>query len=295
VKLTERFLYFRNLECLLRDILSIDQDGMMIHESSITTETRRDMAERMFEAFAGDGLIGAFASKHSKWAAVLKAAIQHTSHEAVTKEQWIGSIAGALLSLGVEWMPGSHRGKITYRRVVKLVGSVTAHHQIMLTARPGSPKRRAQEAIAEYKAHQAASSKKAKRRRIDFGCEIPFRDVPEFIRAGFNEQRVKGNRLSELALSHYQQALFCLEGCLDDRRCDVLLMLVLTLSASSVTPDVKEGDHHFSVAKKPISRGMFAANLVTRMLWFLKPEAFPIKEDEGQVLRVPRMIERMGE
>jgi len=75
-------------------------------------------------------------------------------------------------------------------------------------------------------------------------------------------------------MEHYHVAWHCLEECLGDPLCDLLLMLVLTVSSSSVTPMVAVKGHEFSAGprKEP---GIFAAGLVTRMLWFLRSEAFP--------------------
>ena len=39
---------------------------------------------------------------------------------------------------------------------------------------------------------------------------------------------------------------------------------------------------------------MFAASLVTRMLWFLRPKAFPWETNDGVILRVPDMTKKIG-
>lgn len=66
-----------------------------------------------------------------------------------------------------------------------------------------------------------------------------------------------------------------LRECLENPRCDLLLMLALTVCSSSERLDVKENEHHFSVSDKPNNPTMLAACLVTRMLWFLRRESFP--------------------
>jgi hypothetical protein len=61
-----------------------------------------------------------------------------------------------------------------------------------------------------------------------------------------------------------------------------MLMYALTLASCSVTPTVV--DERFDVGKKKDDK-VFAANLVTRMLWYLKPSngtAVPGSEDRGQ-------------
>ncbi len=284
---------FRKFESLSRDVLSIDADGMAIEATSQTTRTRHDVAKEIFSVLMSGKSFSAVASKHSRWAAVLRAAIQHTSGESVTQDQWVRSIAGAMQLLGIEWMPGTHRGHITCRRIVQLVGSATNSSMVM-AGQPGSLKRAAIEAVARRDAGRIADVKRARRRKIDFGCAIPFTEVPELIRTGFREQRDKGGKVSERVLSHYQVALQCLQECLGDPRCDLLLMLVLTVCSSSERLDVKEGEHHFSASDRPNNPTMLAACLVTRMLWFLRRESFPWSKDEGQVLRVPEMIKKMG-
>jgi hypothetical protein len=74
----------------------------------------------------------------------------------------------------------------------------------------------------------------------------------------------------------------CLDASLGDPLCDLMLMYALTLASCSVTPTVV--DERFDVGKKKDDK-VFAANLVTRMLWYLKPSngtAVPGSEDRGQ-------------
>lgn len=283
----------RGYEAISSGLLRADAQAAA-EASFMTTKTRRDYAEEIYTALRTGENVEAFTSKHSSWASVLKAAIDHTRQDTVTRENWVESIAAAMLSLGIEWTPGSHRGKLTSRRVVKLMGSVVPSRRIML-ARPGSLKRAALEAAAEYEASQSMGLKRTRRRRIDFGCKIPFEKVPELVQTGFDELRRGSARRDPRVLSHYRAAICCLESCLGDPRCDVLLMLALTVGASSATPQVLETEDSFSVATKRKEPALLVANLVTKMLWFLRPEAFPWTEDRGQVLRVPEMIKKTGE
>lgn len=70
-------------------------------------------------------------------------------------------------------------------------------------------------------------------------------------------------------------------------------MLVLTTCSSSKRLDVQEGDTHFSVSTKPNNPPVLAACLITRMLWFSLPEAFPWQNDDTQVLSVPDMVKEI--
>ena len=99
----------------------------------------------------------------------------------------------------------------------------------------------------------------------------------------------KGN---QQVLQHYHIAHNCLKQCLGDPLCDLLLMMVLTLSASSVTPWVAVNGRQFEAGKQKDS-ALFAANLTTRMLWFLRPEAFPWDKDAGVVLRISEMTKKI--
>ena len=77
-----------------------------------------------------------------------------------------------------------------------------------------------------------------------------------------------------------------------DPLCDVLLLLALTLGSCSVTPTVLPGTQEFAVGarKDPAS---FTANLVTRMLWFLRPEQFPWTGSNRVILPVGEITKKM--
>ncbi|PON20643.1 hypothetical protein TGAM01_v210517 [Trichoderma gamsii] len=90
--------------------------------------------------------------------------------------------------------------------------------------------------------------KRVKRQRIDFGCKIPFERVLDLVQAGFNE--VRRFNEDQKVLDHYATAYCCLESCLGDPLCDVMLILVLTMAASTETPDVKVNSIIFSVGSR---------------------------------------------
>ncbi|KFZ19813.1 hypothetical protein V502_03459, partial [Pseudogymnoascus sp. VKM F-4520 (FW-2644)] len=173
-------------------------------------------------------------------------------------------------------------GTVVGRRVVKLVGH--APPQRVFAARPGSLKREAMEA-------EMRIERPAKRRTIELGYEIPFKCVPEVIQEGFKEQErilAKGNQNIQ---AHFHVARNCLERCLGDPLCDLLLMLVLTFCSSSATPFVAAKSHEFEAGPRK-DPGLFAAALATRMLWFLRPKEFPWEKDDGMVLRIPEMTKK---
>ena len=92
----------------------------------------------------------------------------------------------------------------------------------------------------------------------------PFKTIPELVCNGvvrLDRLFIKGNQAIR---EHHAVAFQCLEECLEDFRCDGLLMLALTLSSSSVTTQVKSGTQQFEAGprKEP---AMFVANLLTTL------------------------------
>jgi hypothetical protein len=203
----------------------------------------------------------------------------------MSEELWVGALSVAMLSSGIECMPGWYQSRLSYRRAVRLVGSTPS--ALALTARPGSLKRAAIE--AEHKAKRPANKKMV----VDFGCVIPFNTIPPLVDHGFRLQEKNFKKGDQRVLEHYQVARQCLVECLGNPLCDVMLMMVLTLAASSVTPFVAPKTRYFDAGPRK-DPAMFAANLVTRMLWFFQPHKFPWDTDAGLVLRVSEMTKKIG-
>ncbi|KAK2931928.1 hypothetical protein FoTM2_009446, partial [Fusarium oxysporum f. sp. vasinfectum] len=139
-----------NFEKLSAEVLKFD-DRSMMNESKIVLKTRRDFAEEMFVALMEGGRKGhpgveTIAPTHSTWPSILRAAIQHTRGSFATRAQWVSGIAAAMVSASIEWVPGSHRRRLTHQQVVQLVGAAAS--ATVLAARPDSLKRRALEAEA---------------------------------------------------------------------------------------------------------------------------------------------------
>lgn len=283
----------RQFEKLSAEVFKFTHEASA-EKSRVATKARRDFAKDIYNALAEENTkgsrIGAYASTHSTWPSIIRAAIQHTSKATVSKDQWIAGIAAAMLATSIEWVPGSHSQRLTHRRVVHLVGSTAP--PILISAPPGSLKRKAIEAEARMASNSAGPSRQ-RRQQIDFGCKIPFRTIPKLIQNGFSElRRIFANK-DQQVLAHYCTAYYCLESCLGDPRCDLMLMLVLTIAASTETPEIKLKERSFSVGKRK-DPALLAANMVTRMLWFLQPEAFPWEKNKGEVLRVSEMVKKLG-
>jgi hypothetical protein len=119
-----------------------------------------------------------------------------------------------------------------------------------------------------------------KRARINFGEPIPFQRIPALIEQGFEQLEKQFRTGDQRILEHYQVAHHCLEECLGDSRCDLMLVMVLTLASSSVTPTVAPKTRSFDAGprKEP---ALFVCNLLTRMLWFLRPQSFPWEADKA--------------
>jgi hypothetical protein len=171
---------------------------------------------------------------------------------------------------------------------VRLVGNKQPPSRV-LAARPGSLKRDAME--AELRVLQQRQ-RQPLRQVIDFGEAIPFKRIPKLVNDGFASLLKPSKvRVKEVA-AHYERARNCLVDSLGDPLCDLMLMLAVTYASSSETPAVEERGKGFKAGKSR-DRAQFAACLVTRMLWFLRPGSFPWKADDGQVLQVSKMTEKI--
>ncbi|KJK73426.1 hypothetical protein H634G_11351 [Metarhizium anisopliae BRIP 53293] len=127
---------------------------------------------------------------------------------------------------------------------------------------------------------------------IDFQCDIPFTNVPRIIDEGFKACRQTLKDRDHRVLAHYELARECLEQNLHDPLCELLLIMVLTIASSSVTPEVPLHARQFTAGPRR-DPGLFAVALATRMLWELYPSWFPQEEDEGGVLRIREMVTRL--
>lgn len=182
---------------------------------------------------------------------------------------------------------------MTYQQVVQLVGAAIS--ATVLAARPNSLKRRALEAEAR-RSVDSGDGKRAKiRLRIDLGYKMPFKQIPDIIERGFTEIRQLFAKGDQGILSHYCIAYCYLTDCLEDPLYDLMLILTLTITASSAIPEVRPNTKVFNVTTKRRDPALLAANMVTRMLWFLRPKAFPWDKDNRSVLRVSEMTKKIGE
>lgn len=223
---------------------------------SMYNKARQDFARDIYEACRNPKKTAgrAVSSTHGTWFLVLRGAIQHTSEKDVSAEDWITGLATAMAESSIEWLPGSHRSRLTSRRIFRLVGVTKPRH--IMNASPGGLKRQAME--AEYRMQLEAQQPKRRRGRvIDFGYAIPFQTVPAVIQNGFTSLDKLFEKRDPRVLNHYQTARNCL--------------------AKQQRKDPEQ----------------LAATLVTRMLWYLRRADFPWDKDQRGVLRIKEMVKKI--
>jgi len=257
-------------------------------EEPIRMATRNDFAQELFASVIGKKAVGRkWSSKNSTWFASLSAVIEYTPRDRVTQEQWVTAIMSALATNSIECMPGAHRAKISCTRVVRL----TQHFPTLaiMNSKPTSLKQAARAAQARLDAtiHVRVS--------IDLGCSVPFTIVPTIITEGFKKRDDMFKSGNQGIRSHYQLALNTLQASLGELGIDVLLIIAITLASASELPMIAPKDSELTVSKKGgRHHGAWAACLITKMLWFLKPDSFGWKKDKGDVIRVSEMNKKIG-
>lgn len=252
---------------------------------STSTQARRDFARELYECCVSPEAShrSRFMSTHATWFGMLRHILRNFSTGHLKADHWVAAISAAMLACEIECVPGHYRSRLSFRYVIRLIGFVTP--AAVLSAPVGSLKRAAMEAQHQVKRPRVTS-------RVDFGCAIPFAQIPELIKQGFEAQDLQFQKGDPRIREHYQVARNCIESCLGEPLCDLMLMLVLTLASCSITPTIAPQTRHFDVGAKK-DPALFAANLVTRMLWFLHPDHFPWKGDHQLVLCVPEMTKKI--
>jgi len=259
----------------------------------VVRKTRSDFAEELYSICANPQRGGAtkFSSQHSTWFSILAQAVQNTDTNDVTRGDWTRALASAIVSAGIQWMPGSSRRTLTSQRIVELVGEAPSRAMVMLATQPRSLKRKALEA---EQSRAALSTSLAKRTRytINFEKPLPFKTVPDIVCKGFD--RIEGKAGEGPARNHYIEARACLNACLGQPLCNLMLMLAVTFSECTVTPCIPEKERSFTAAKVKKDSQLLAATMVTRMLWYLRPQDFPADADARGVLCVKKMTTKIG-
>lgn len=261
----------------------------------IIERARYDVADELYRACqqTKPGAGAALCSKNATWFACLREAVRHTRESDMPARDWINGLHTAMAAAGIDWAPGRHRGRLSSRHIVRLVGQRSEVTGKAIKARPGSLKRAAIEA-SELMAQEEQSPKRPRRRTVTFGEDIPFARLPRLLQEAFEKVDKLFEKGHQGVRAHYQIARHCLLRQLETPACNLLLLLVLTVASSTVTPQVALGEDSFSAAPKRKDPLVLAATMVTRMLWFLHPSAFPWDKDDRGVLRVAEMTKKIG-
>ncbi|KAJ9425974.1 hypothetical protein QL093DRAFT_2633847, partial [Fusarium oxysporum] len=177
---------------------------------------KRDFAEEIFVALMEGGRKGhlgveSVARPTQHGPSILRAAIQHTRGSFATRAQW---------GLGHR----SCHGICEYR-----MGTWLSSPEIDASTGSTAPlKRRALEAEARRTVDSVGVKRAKIRPRIDLGCKIPFKQIPDIVERALREIR----------------RLFA-KGDQRDPLCDLMLILTLTITASSATPEVRPNTKGF--------------------------------------------------
>ncbi|KAG6286477.1 hypothetical protein E4U45_008439 [Claviceps purpurea] len=253
------------------------------------TTSAHDFARDLYHSCRGASKVDGqgFTTKCSTWHAIIRNAIRLTKKEDVSGDDWIDGLEYAISSAGIEWVPGKYQGRLTCKEVLELVAPEAPKNRKVLTAPRESIKRMAMEAEDQW-SREDQQSRDPRRQIIHFGCAYPFTAIPKLILDGFAaHQKYHNKKGNPRAANHYEAALFCLlrwvgQG---DARCNLMLMLVLTLAASSKTPRFNSKKSQFEAAPKDKDPEKYAATLVMRMLWFVFDSEF--SEIQGVNGRLP--------
>lgn len=282
----------------------------MLGTTLASSRTRHDYAEQIVracgserkdkEAKSQDKLERALTSSQGTWLRIVRSAIQNTLKEDVRAADWIEALGSAMCNVRVDWVPGLHSSRISSKQIVQLVGGVAGGPRISRLTEPGTTlKRRAAEAELRLTGEESGRRKEARRQHIDFGCELPFQTLPPILRKGFTSIYDDPQRKDVAISNHYQLAQNCILKHIasGNFRVQLMLMQVLTLAASSETPEVPLTAvdlQSFQPAKRRRDAGKYAVSLATRMLWFLDEGAFPWKTKDRGACPVTGMVKEIG-
>ncbi|KAG6310369.1 hypothetical protein E4U22_003315 [Claviceps purpurea] len=205
---------------------------------------------------------------------------------------WAPIVNERMRVLGIEWVPGNAGGRIVSTAIVKLKNDIYATPRIPV-AEPGTFHHEAEETEILHNLNlQRELAAQNEVSVIDFGCEFPFREIPHLIQQGYDETLTTNNRIK----AHYSVTMCSLSGHIDHPFCQLMLMLILTICASTETPQVLPQSQKFSASTDNGHRdkAQLALVMATRMLWFLFPNEFSWTEDPWVIaLSVKEMTKKI--
>ncbi|KAG6094934.1 hypothetical protein E4U14_008369 [Claviceps sp. LM454 group G7] len=225
----------------------------------------------------------------SKW----YAAQSHGIRAGDCVRTWAPIVNERMRVLGIEWVPGNAGGRIVSTAIVKLKNDIYATPRIPV-AEPGTFHREAEETEILHDLNlQRELAAQNEVSVIDFGCEFPFKEIPHLIQQGYDETLTINDRIK----AHYSVTMSSLSGHIGHPFCQLMLMLILTICASTETPQVLPETREFSVStdNRHRDKAQLALVMATRMLWFLFPNEFSWTEDPWvNALSVKEMTKKIG-
>lgn len=135
--------------------------------------------------------------------------------------------------------------------------------------------------------------------RINFGCEFPFKAVPEvLVNALKHVEDMFGTEGDVKVVEHYRLGVECVRSNIDDPLCQLMLMIVLTISSSTETPKVAASSRRITAAARRKDPGQLALVMALRMCWHLYRSYFPWTKGTGgtayDVSEMTKKIEHKG-
>jgi len=78
------------------------------------------------------------------------------------------------------------------------------------------------------------ATNRSSKRKIDVGCEVLLRKVPNMIWEGFSKLERNYNKIDPKAVRYINRAYSCLINCAGNSLCDMILLLALIFGACTV-------------------------------------------------------------
>lgn len=275
-------------------------EGMDRRAPKTTSRTPHDFVASIFASTESTKDWKEIASKNASWYPTFQHAFLRAPKKAgpntVARGEWGPIMTSCFLASGVEWVPGAVKGRLTAAVAIKLQG--TANAAPKLAGRPGSLLRVAEEARRrnEIKMEFLASQQRRKIGLIDFDCAIPFVKVPDLICQGYAQAKhIFADKGDQKVMEYYQIAFTCLLNHLGDPACELMMLLVLTVCASSETPHADPTTKQFTVAPKRKDPAQLALVMVTKMMWQFFPSKFTWTKDPNKAAHdVPEITKKIG-
>ncbi|KAG6125511.1 hypothetical protein E4U38_007571 [Claviceps purpurea] len=265
---SKHFAALANVFYSHHDILFQSSSIRKLVKVTRSQSSRREFAQVLFNT-CHPSTPRSVSTNHASWFRVF----HHIVNSGMDEGSCITLVETALASVDIMWAPLPD-GSPTLA-VAKLVRKTTVD-----TSPQPAWKRDAKEAEMEL----SRGDEPPRKRIIDFGGARQIESLPVTLYNGFEVMIAEHGRKSPGVALHFQVARDYITRQIGqgDHQISLLLLLVLTLSASTTTPwltargkqltDMQKQGFDLSNSRKEGPR--FAAVLATKMVWFLQPEVF---------------------